>query len=55
MRFPTVVNPLLPTAPPPPAPERVEFSPALGEDLAATYGPGTPLGTPIFAGPACRR
>ena len=52
MSHPTAVNPLLPAAaPPPPPPERAEPSPALGEDLAATYGPSSPLGTPAPTGP----
>lgn len=45
-------NPLLPVvAPPPPPPEQVEASAVLGEDLAATYGPASPLGTARPDGP----
>jgi hypothetical protein len=52
MTYPTAVNPLLPErTPPPPAPERIELSAVLGEDLAATFGPTAPLGTPAPTGP----
>ncbi|GAB2919965.1 hypothetical protein GCM10027047_16710 [Rhodococcus aerolatus] len=52
MTHPAAVNPLLPAAPPPPpAPERVETSAVLGDELAATYGPTAPLATPAPAGP----